>query len=67
MTKTLVEWEEWQLGAVTAVEMIAWLWAIEDLMNWPPIIGEYNEDGKFEFMHAWHQSICEGLHDPSCR
>ena len=48
-------------------DMIEWLWAIEDLMNWPPIIGEYNEDGKFEFMHEWHQSICEGLHDPSCR
>ena len=49
------------------IDYIAWLWAIEDLLNWPPQIGEFEYDGKFEFFNEWHQSICEGLHDPACR
>jgi len=69
MTKTLVEWAEWRVGlnSVTAVEMIAWLWALEDVLEAPPVIGEYDIDGRQPYLHEWHQAICEGLHDPACR
>jgi len=49
------------------IDYIAWLWSLEDVLEAPPILGEFDIDGRQPFLHEWHQAICEGLNDPLCR
>lgn len=50
---------EWHLFN-DAVDLVPWLQAIESELNAPPIGGAY-VDGTVEFLHEWHQDICEAL------